>query len=189
MAEPKVLVVEDEADVRRHVVRALKRERMDVAEAEDGEQGRERFDRNLYPVVLLDLRMPKLDGLALLEHIRHRQPETQVIILTGHGDKRDAIRALNLRAAAFIEKPPDIDQIIAAIRTAWDEYCDRIGVYEAPDDEPPPDLEEVRQVLASVPITDDESSPEQDPGARISSIPMRSSTTTGEWRRAGESMC
>ena len=151
MGEPRVLVVEDESDIRRHVVRALEREGMTVDQAEDGEQGWNIFEQALHPVVVLDLRMPRRGGLALLRMIHDRRPETQVIILTGHGGKTDAIEALNLHAAAYLEKPPDLDAILAAVQAGWAEYQDRIGLPMVPNDEeldPPPDLEEVRRVLA-----------------------------------------
>ncbi|WP_081427104.1 response regulator [Sorangium cellulosum] len=151
MGEPRVLVVEDEVDIRRHVVRALEREGMTVDQAGDGEEGWNIFERELHPVVILDLRMPRRDGIEMLRLIHNRRPETQVVILTGHGGKDDAIQALNLHAAAYLEKPPDIDAIIEKVRAGWAEYQDRIGVPEVALGatlEPPPDLEEVRRVLA-----------------------------------------
>ncbi|MDI3288877.1 response regulator [Polyangium sp. 15x6] len=154
MGEPRVLVVEDEGDVRKHVVRALEREGMTVDEAADGEEGWEVFSQFLHPVVVLDLRMPRRDGLALLRLIHDKRPETQVIILTGHGSKNDAIQALNLHAAAFLEKPPDLDAILEAVKSGWVEYQERtgvpvIGIGEVP--EAPPDLDEVREALACIP--------------------------------------
>lgn len=151
MGEPRVLVVEDESDIRRHVVRALEREGMTVDQAPDGEQGWTVFERTLHPVVVLDLRMPRRDGLTLLRMIHERRPETQVIILTGHGGKDDAIQALNLHAAAYLEKPPDLDRLLAAVQAGWVEYQDRVAVPPIPigeELEPPPDLEEVRRALA-----------------------------------------
>jgi DNA-binding NtrC family response regulator len=109
MGEPRVLVVEDEGNIRKYVVRALEREGMTVDQAEDGEQGWNVFEKALHPIVVLDLRMPGRDGMALLQQIHDRRPETRVIVMTGHGSKTDAIRALNLHAAAFLEKPPDLD--------------------------------------------------------------------------------
>ncbi len=151
MGEPRVLVVEDEGNIRKHVVRALEREGMTVDQAEDGEQGWIIFEKALQPIVVLDLRMPRRDGMALLQQIHDRRPETQVIIMTGHGSKADAIQALNLHAAAFLEKPPDIDAILKAVREGWTEYQERTGappVALGQEPEPPPDLEEVRRVLA-----------------------------------------
>jgi DNA-binding NtrC family response regulator len=151
MGEPRVLVVEDEAKIRSHVVRALEREGMTVDQAEDGIQGWNSFEQTLHPVVVLDLRMPRRDGMELLRMIHDRRPETQVIILTGHGGKADAIQAVNLHAAAFLEKPPDLDAILEAVQAGWLEYQERIGVFPAMAGEgvePPPDLEEVRRVLA-----------------------------------------
>jgi two-component system, response regulator RegA len=151
MGEPRVLVVEDESDVRRHVVRALEREGMTVDQAQDGEEGWISFEQTLHPVVLLDLRMPRLDGMSLFKRIHDRRPETQVIILTGHGHKSDAIQALNLHAAAYLEKPPDIDAILTAVQAGWREYQERVGVPQSDAPEPPPDLEEVRRAFAEVP--------------------------------------
>lgn len=151
MGEPRVLVVEDESAVRRHVIRALEREGMTVDQAQDGEEGWSLFEQRLHPVVILDLRMPKRDGMALLELIRRRRPETQVIILTGHGDKADAIQALNLHAAAFLEKPPDLMAILAAVKAAWQEYQERVGVSSTDLQEAPPDMEEVRRAFGEVP--------------------------------------
>jgi DNA-binding NtrC family response regulator len=151
VSEPRVLVVEDEANIRKHVVRALEREGMTVDQAEDGVQGWDAFEKGLHPIVVLDLRMPRRDGLALLQQIHDRRPETQVIIMTGHGSKADAIKALNLRAAAFLEKPPDIDAILKAVADGWSEFQDRTGILPLPPGEdtgPPPDLDEVRRALA-----------------------------------------
>ncbi len=151
MGEPRVLVVEDEPDIRKHVVRALEREGMTVDQAEDGDKGWDAFEKTLHPVVILDLRMPGLSGMELLRLIRDRRPETQVVILTGHGGKADAIQAVNLHAAAFLEKPPDLKAILEAVRAGWAEYQDRTGVPEVPagsEPEPAPGLDEVRRVLA-----------------------------------------
>lgn len=162
MGEPRVLVVEDEGDIRKHVVRALEREGMTVDQAKDGVEGWDAFERALHPVVVLDLRMPRLDGMELLRRIHDRRPETQVVIMTGHGSKADAIQALNLHAAAFLEKPPDLDAIIQAVQAGWAEYQERIGVpFSLPghDEGPPPGLEEVRRALKGVRIAPP--SPEQ----------------------------
>lgn len=151
MGEPRVLVVEDERDIRKHIIRALEREGMTIDQAEDGEQGWNVFEQALHPVVVLDLRMPRRDGMALLRMIHDRRPETQVIILTGHGSKTDAIQALNLHAAAYLEKPPDLGALLEAVRAGWAEYQERIGVPLVPageEPEPPPDLDEVRRALA-----------------------------------------
>jgi len=151
MGEPRVLVVEDESDIRKHVVRALEREGMTVDQAKDGEEGWNVFEQALHPVVVLDLKMPRRDGMALLRMIHDRRPETQVVIMTGHGSKADAIQALNLHAAAFLEKPPDLDAIIKAVQAGWAEYQERIGVPSSlagQDEGPPPDIEEVRRALA-----------------------------------------
>jgi DNA-binding NtrC family response regulator len=152
MGEPRVLVVEDEGDIRKHVVRALEREGMTVDQAEDGEQGWDVFERTLHPVVVLDLKMPKRGGMALLRLIHGRRPETQIVILTGHGGKAEAIEAVNLHAAAFFEKPPDLKAILEAVRAGWVEYQERTGVPAVPvgsEIEPPPGLDEVRRVLAA----------------------------------------
>lgn len=150
---PTVLVVEDEEDVRRHLVRALRREGCAVDEAGDGPPACERFEAVLHPVVLLDLRLPSLDGLEVLRRIKSLRPESQVVILTGHGGKQDAVKGLNLHAFRFLEKPPDLDAILQAVRDAYDVYLELVGL-EATDEDTQgstPTLEEVRSAMAAVP--------------------------------------
>ena len=152
MSEIRVLVVEDEPGVRSHLVRALRREKMAVDEAPDGEAARAAFEQNLHPVILLDLRLPKLDGIAVLGIVRRLRPETQVVILTGHGGKEDAIQAVNLRAFRYLEKPPHVDDILEAIRAAHDEYLATTGmVSEEESLDPVPTIEEVRAATAGIP--------------------------------------
>jgi DNA-binding NtrC family response regulator len=130
---------------------------MMVEEAADGEEGRLLFEKKLHPVVLLDLKMPRRDGLSLLEIIHAKRPETRVLVMSGHGTTRDVIRALNLRAAAYMEKPADLDTIIQSVWESWKEYCEQVGIPDAllanlPAESAHPDLADVRRVLSKVPV-------------------------------------
>lgn len=155
MLEPGVLVIEDEEKIRKYLARALRDEGMTVDEAGDGEAGIAAFERAPRPVVLLDLRMPRLDGMAVLERIHATRPETQVIILSAHGDMPAAVRALNLHAAAWLTKPPDLDRVIAEVKNAWSRFVDERGlpIEAAPTEGQPPGIDEVWKAMSGVSLS------------------------------------
>ena len=152
----KILVVEDEEGVRRHLVRALRKEGCIVEEAADGEEAAEKFRQTLHPAVLLDLRMPKCGGIDVLRIIQRVSPATKVVILTGHGDKDDAIQALNLHAFRYLEKPPNIEDVVRALDEAIDGYAEDIGFSPASPAEPIPSLDDVHRATAGLSSYDSE---------------------------------
>jgi DNA-binding NtrC family response regulator len=129
--ETRTLVVEDDDAIRRHLVRALARAARHVDEAKDGIEALELFRENSYPVVVLDLRLPRLDGMEVLRKIRAHDERTQVIVMTGHGNKDDAVEALNLHAHHFFEKPLNIDDVESALRSAYAAYSASSGMQAA----------------------------------------------------------
>jgi len=126
----KVLLVDDDDDVMLEALeKAIRRNGYEVELAKNGDEGWERFQKGNHPVVVTDLWMPEsLDGLDLLEKIRKQNSLTQVIIITGHGGKDDAIRALNLEAFRYIEKgSSEMSRDLSdAIRLAF-ERCEEEG--------------------------------------------------------------
>ena len=131
MLDTRVLVVEDENDLRRHVVRAVKRQIKCVDEAADGAQAQALFEQHSHPLVLLDLRLPgRMGGMEVLRHIKARHPASEVIILSAHGDKRAAVEALNLHAFRYLEKPARAEDIEAALREAYEQFA-RLGRTQA----------------------------------------------------------
>ena len=105
----RVLLVDDEPGIR-HVLGALIRDfGYDVHTAESAREALEAFTANPFPIVVTDIRMPGMDGLALLERVRNQNPDTQVVMITGHGDMDNAVECLRLGAADFIAKPVNDD--------------------------------------------------------------------------------
>lgn len=143
---PSVLVVDDEPLVRDAVRRSLEAH-FPVEEAGDGEEAVALLDRGEYPVVVVDLMMPRMDGIALLRWIQEHRPETRTVVLTGYASKDLAIDALNLRATRFIEKPWKGHDLEEAIESAWAEYYDLLGLPVPADVEHPPELAAVRRAI------------------------------------------
>lgn len=113
-----ILVVDDEEDIRRLLARALRRAGYRVATAEDGLQALDLLRNTPCTLVITDLRMPGMDGLALLRQIGERHPGIRGIILTGYGTIQSAVEATKLGADNYITKPVVIDELVRAVRTA-----------------------------------------------------------------------
>ena len=122
LLETCALVVEDDPNIRRHLVRGLRTSIRQVDEAGDGEQAVALFLAHHHPLVVLDLRLPKLDGLEVFRRLRDADSEAQVVIMTGHGNKDDAIAAVNLHAYYFFEKPLSLEKMEVVLCQAYDEY-------------------------------------------------------------------
>lgn len=105
MTREKILVIDDEKATLKMFGLFLDIYGYDILTAESGEEGLEVFDRERPDIVLTDIKMPGMDGIAVLQEIKRRSPATEVIVITGHGDMELAIQALNLDAADFINKP------------------------------------------------------------------------------------
>ena len=120
MATSSVLVVDDEASIRRTLREILEYEDLYVEEAEDGEEALQRLQEGRYDVVLLDIKMPKRDGMEVLEILADSMPELPVVMISGHADIKTAVDATKLGAFDFIEKPPDLNRLLVTIRNAID---------------------------------------------------------------------
>lgn len=118
----RVLLVDDEPGIR-HVLGALIRDfGYDVLTAENAREALEAFTANPFPIVVTDIRMPGMDGLILLERVRSQHPDTQVIMITGHGDMDNAVECLRLGAADFIAKPVNDDLLEHSLKRAAEQY-------------------------------------------------------------------
>jgi signal transduction histidine kinase len=118
--ENKLLLVDDEKDIREVLVLPLSDLGYHIFEAENGKEALRIFKRIQPPIVLTDIKMPGMDGIELLQKIKHENPETEVIMITGHGDMELAIRSLKCEATDFITKPINVDALEIAIRRATD---------------------------------------------------------------------
>lgn len=119
---PKILVIEDEAAIRRVLVKILSEENKtyEIAEAEDGLSGIEMIKKEDYDLVLCDIKMPKMDGVEVLEHTKKIKPETPVVMISGHGDLDTAVNTMRLGAFDYISKPPDLNRLLNTVRNALD---------------------------------------------------------------------
>ncbi|MDP2527024.1 sigma-54-dependent transcriptional regulator [Maribacter dokdonensis] len=118
----KILVIEDEAAIRRVLVKILSEESdsYSVEEAEDGLKGLETIKNNDYDLVLCDIKMPKMDGVEVLEAARKIKPEIPFIMISGHGDLDTAVNTMRLGAFDYISKPPDLNRLLTTVRNALD---------------------------------------------------------------------
>ena len=106
-----VLIAEDEANMRRVLSALLARDGFRTLEAADGEAALESLAREPVDAILTDLRMPKMNGLELLEVVRRRHPDIPVVMLTAHGTVGSAVEALKRGAFDYLTKPFDPDEI------------------------------------------------------------------------------
>ncbi|HET8948223.1 MAG TPA: response regulator, partial [Candidatus Polarisedimenticolia bacterium] len=115
---PTILIADDEKNIRATLARALKLEGFLTEEAENGRQALERLESGDIDLMVLDLQMPVLDGLALLEEISGRNWRIPVLVLTAHGSIDRAVKAVRLGAHDFIEKPPSTERLLLAVNNA-----------------------------------------------------------------------
>jgi DNA-binding NtrC family response regulator len=118
----KILIIEDEASIRRVLTKILSEENSSyiVEEAEDGQQGLEKIKAEEYDLVLCDIKMPKMDGVELLQAAKKIKPEIQIVMISGHGDIETAINTMHLGAFDYISKPPDLNRLLNTVRNALD---------------------------------------------------------------------
>jgi len=111
----RVMLIDDEAEFLDSMNRVLRRRNMEVVTAASGEEALALLKENLADVVVLDVKMPGMDGLGVLKRIKRRHPSVQVIMLTGHPSLEAAMESVKLGANEYLKKPPDLDQLVAAI--------------------------------------------------------------------------
>ncbi|GAA4306578.1 sigma-54-dependent transcriptional regulator [Aestuariibaculum suncheonense] len=119
---PKILIIEDEAAIRRVLVKILSEENDTyvVEEAEDGLVGIEKIKNDDYDLILCDIKMPKMDGVEVLEATKKIKPEIPIVMISGHGDLDTAVNTMRLGAFDYISKPPDLNRLLNTVRNALD---------------------------------------------------------------------
>jgi len=119
---PKILVIEDESAIRRVLVKILteENETYEVEEADNGSVGLELIKKNDYDLALCDIKMPKVDGVEVLQEARKLKPEIPFIMISGHGDLDTAVNTMRLGAFDYISKPPDLNRLLTTVRNALD---------------------------------------------------------------------
>lgn len=116
----KILIVDDEASIRRTLRDILEFEKYEVEDAKDGIEALTKLKQNTYDVVICDIKMPKMDGMEVLERVEVLAPDTPVIMISGHGNIETAVEAVKKGAFDYISKPPDLNRLLITIRNAMD---------------------------------------------------------------------
>ena len=116
----KILIIEDEEPIRRVLYKILTDEdpSYKVDQAIDGKEGLKKINNNAYDLVLCDIKMPKLDGIEVLQNVKNLKINLPFIMLTGHGNVSTAVEAMKLGAYDFISKPPDLNRLLNSVRHA-----------------------------------------------------------------------
>jgi len=137
MAKIQVLVVDDEESMRYFLMRALKRKGFAVTEASSGEEALEDLAANDRDVVLLDLKLPRMDGIEVLQRAKELRPSAAVIMMSGYGTVDRALEAMHLGAADFVAKPLSIEEVLEKIDEARKSFSARPAREDAPPARPP----------------------------------------------------
>lgn len=116
----KILLIEDEEPIRRVLIRILEEENKDyvITQCEDGKSGLTTLVKEDFDLVLCDIKMPKMDGVEVLQKARETGINVPFIMLTGHGNVSTAVEAMKSGAFDFISKPPDLNRLLTAVRNA-----------------------------------------------------------------------
>jgi len=121
MAGLKVMLVDDEEEFVRTLAERLEIRGFSVKVALNGERALDMVGSDIPDVMVLDLRMPGIDGLEVLRRVKKMAPEVQVVILTGHGSEQDEEIAQRLGAYEQLQKPVDLDRLISTLKNAYNE--------------------------------------------------------------------
>ncbi|RMG85725.1 MAG: sigma-54-dependent Fis family transcriptional regulator [Bacteroidetes bacterium] len=116
----KILIVDDEPSIRRTLRDILEYEKYKVDEATDGLECLVKLKKDKYDVIIMDIKMPKMDGMEALERVALLAPDTPVVMISGHANIDTAVEAVKKGAFDFISKPPDLNRLLITIRNAMD---------------------------------------------------------------------
>lgn len=117
---PRILIIDDEKSIRNTLKEILEYEKFEVEIAEDGAQGLEIINSIKIDAILCDIKMPKMDGIEVLNHIMQDHPDVPVVMISGHGDIDTAVEAIKKGAFDFIQKPLDLNRLMVTLRNALD---------------------------------------------------------------------
>ena len=114
----KILVIDDERPIRRTLCEILEFEKFEVDQAENGEDGLKMAQENEYDVILCDIKMPKMDGMEVLEKIKELDYDSTIVMISGHGTIDTAVDSLKKGAFDYLPKPPDLNRLLVTVRNA-----------------------------------------------------------------------
>ena len=118
MIQGRVLAIDDEQNIRHLIQSEFSLEGLAVTTTGSGEEGLRLFDRDSFDVVLLDINLPKLNGVEVLKRLKQKAPQTEVIMITGYGDIQSAVESIKYGARDYITKPFKLDEILALVKQA-----------------------------------------------------------------------
>lgn len=118
----RILIIEDEEAIRRVLVKILSEENAsyELFEASDGVSGLNMVKNNNFDLILCDIKMPKMDGVEVLENIKKIKEQIPIVMISGHGDLETAVSTMRLGAYDYISKPPDLNRLLSTVRNALD---------------------------------------------------------------------
>ncbi len=118
----KILVIDDEPEILKTITIYLELEEYEVLTAENGQDGLEVFEQQKPTLVITDVKMPGMSGIDVLKKVKEIESDTEVIVITGHGDLEISVDALRLDASDFISKPVDIEHLLLSVKRAMDRH-------------------------------------------------------------------
>lgn len=118
----KILLVDDEKEFVQTLSERLQMRNMGTAVVFDGESALDQVLRNQPEVMVIDLKMPGLDGMELLKQVKNLYPHIQIIVLTGHGSEQDKKKCMGLGAFSYLQKPVDINLLSQSLKNAYKKY-------------------------------------------------------------------
>jgi len=116
----KILIIDDEQSIRSTLREILEYEKYTIDEAKDGQEGLDKLIANSYDIALCDVKMPKMDGIELLERVQMAGIDTQFIMISAHGTIETAVDATKMGAFDFVPKPPDLNRLLLTVKNALD---------------------------------------------------------------------
>lgn len=125
-----ILLIEDEDSIRRVLKKVLQQDNQSYkfTEATDGQEGILTVKKQHFDLILCDIKMPKKDGIEVLDFIRNHTPTTPVVMISGHGNLETAVQAMRMGAFDYISKPPDLNHLLSTVRSALQSESQSISV-------------------------------------------------------------
>ena len=127
-----ILLIEDEDSIRRVLKKVLQQDNQsyNFTEATDGQEGILTVKKQHFDLILCDIKMPKKDGIEVLDFIRNHTPATPVVMISGHGNLETAVQAMRMGAFDYISKPPDLNHLLSTVRSALQSESQSISVHK-----------------------------------------------------------
>ena len=125
-----ILLIEDEDSIRRVLKKVLLQDNQSYkfTEATDGQEGILTVKKQHFDLIICDIKMPKIDGIEVLDFIRNHTPTTPVVMISGHGNLETAVQAMRMGAFDYISKPPDLNHLLSTVRSALQSESQSISV-------------------------------------------------------------